>query len=113
MRWQPPAICGVSEMGGQVPHDMKAAQQAVIDAEKHAHALAVAYVDAVNAAINREQSRARAELGPRRAVYTSDRVIIRDDRVASLRRQLQVATVAFNEAEKQYRHAQALALVSA
>ena len=55
-------------MGGQVPPDMKAAQQAVIDAEKHAHALAVAYVDAVNAAINREQSRARAELGPRRAV---------------------------------------------
>jgi hypothetical protein len=51
--------------------------------------------------------------GPRRAVYTSDRVIIRDDRVASLRRQLQAATVAFNEAEKQYRHAQALALVSA
>lgn len=100
-------------MGYRTPQPVKSAQLARDAAQKHAHALAVAYVDAVNAAINREQSRARAELGPRRAVYTSDRVIIRDDRVASLRRQLQVATVAFNEAEKQYGHAQALALVSA
>jgi len=86
-------------VGGQVPRDIKAAQQAVTAAEQHARALAKEYAEAFGEAIKRE----RAQLGGRPAVYAEGAVLVRlTDREGELRRELQAATVAVTEARASY-----------
>jgi hypothetical protein len=90
-------------MGGQLPHVLKAAQQAVTAAESHAHAVAREYGAAFTAAIERERMRMHQQLQGRPAVYPMGGVIIRDHDVAALRERLDAATVAVTKARENYR----------
>ena len=68
----------------QVPQAIQAAQEAVTAAEQRRSALEGQYDDALAEAIQREQRRTS---GP--GVYVQAAVIIEDERVALLRKQLQ------------------------
>lgn len=81
----------------QVPPAIRVAQEALAAAEQRRQTLKRQYDDALTEAIQREQ---RPTSGP--AVYTQAAVIIQDERVALLRKQLQAATVAATEARAHY-----------
>jgi hypothetical protein len=86
-------------MGGQLPQALKAAQEAVAEAEQHAQALTREYAQAFGEAVQRE----RVQLAGRPAVYAEGAVLVRlSDQEASLRKQLQAATVAVTEARTHY-----------
>jgi hypothetical protein len=79
----------------QIPEAIRVAQEAVTTTEQRRDALQRSYDDALAEAI--QQQRARLQVRP--AVYSLSAVIIEDEQVALLRKQLDAAIVAVTEAQ--------------
>ena len=90
----------------QVPPAIQAAQEALTAAEQRRDALKRQHDDALKADALRQFQ------WQRRTLYAAGAVIVEDGRVATLRRQLDAATVAATAADREYQRQLKLHLVA-